>query len=94
MTWDDMVAVVRQAPAVGVLVAGLESPVPHVDAVLAEGVEVMNRYHGGGAGGGGEDRVVASGLPTLGLSSYRRKVPSLKRNYNSFCYNWRLLGLF
>lgn len=50
MTWDDMVAVVRQAPAVGVLVAGLESPVPHVDAVLAEGVEVMNRYHGGGAG--------------------------------------------
>lgn len=87
MTRDDMVAVVAQAPAVGVLVAGLESPVPHVDAVLAEGVEVMNRHHGG-------DRVVASGLPTLGLSSYRRKVPSLKRNYNSFCYNWRLLGLF
>lgn len=52
MTRDDMVAVVGQAPAVGVLVAGLESPVPHVDAVLAEGVEVMNRHHGGGQGGG------------------------------------------
>lgn len=63
MSWSSMVAAVGQVPAVGVLIVGLESPLPHVYTVL---------YVPGSGGGGDEqvplgDRVVASGLPMLGL---------------------------
>ena len=63
MSWSSMVAAVGQVPTVGVLIVGLESPLPCVYTVL----------FAPGSGGGGDEqvplghRVVASGLPVLGL---------------------------